>query len=370
MDVVVLDTDTIVIRFLQNTAARLKPSTQRQYILLLNRFDRYVHLKTVEKGELTGKNGKALILGFLNRFFDLRSWKFVLAGLKTVYISGMELEARDWPIEPRRDLPRFPRTGRQITPSNEIVKQWNDAVRNESDPEIRLVWLLVAQHGWRPTHLLYLNWEDVVKRDGQPWAIVAQKREFKTGSPIMAWLASDVVEALLVHRGVLEKRGPVFSRLRELYRNGRDALNRLWIGIQRRWGLPYLRPNGLRHWVSHIGCDVAFLSRPALAALMGHDPSSGGWMSDWYNSPRTEEILMEQARKMPSGPLGFLDMGGKEEVDKDQELLVAWRRYLNDEITSGEFRDRAKAIKSRIGWDATVGKRRQAIGVRDIGRWP
>ena len=365
-----MDTDSIVIRFLQNTAARLKPSTQRQYIQLLKKFDRYVHFVTLDKRDLTGKNGKALILGFLNRFFDLRSWKFVLAGLKTFYISGMDLAARDWPIEPRRDLPRFPRTRRQMTPPNEIVKQWNDALRNETDPVVRLIWLLVAQHGWRPTHLLFLNWEDVVKRDGLPWAIIAQKREFKTGSPILARLAPDVIEALLVHQGKLEKRGPVFSRLRELYRDGRDALSRLWIGIQRRRALPYLRPNGLRHWVSHIGCDFAFLSRPALAALMGHDPSSGGWMSDWYNSPRTEAILMEQAHKMPFGPLGFLDTAGKDALGKDREILDAWTRYLDDKMTSSEFRDRAEAIKEGIDRSAAVGKRPQTVSSRDIGRRP
>ena len=245
-----MDIDNIVIRFLQNTVARLKPSTQRSYIRLFRRFDKYARLQTLEIEGLVGKKGKALILGFLNRTFNLRSWKFVLSGLKTVFISGMELEARDWPIEPRRDLPRFPRTRRQVTPSDDIVRRWKKALKKEKNPEVRLIWLLIAQHGWRPTHVLFLNWEDIVERSGQPWALIAQRREFKTGSPIMAWLSIDVIKALNEYRGGLEKHGPIFSRLRELYRDGRDALARLWIGLQRRWGLPYLRPNGLRHWVS------------------------------------------------------------------------------------------------------------------------
>jgi len=56
---------------------------------------------------------------------------------------------------------------------------------------------------------------------------IVKKREFKTGSPIIARLTSDVIDALLVHRGDLEKRGPVFSRLRELFKDGRDAFGRL-----------------------------------------------------------------------------------------------------------------------------------------------
>jgi len=91
-------------------------------------------------------------------------------------------------------------------------------------------------------------------------------------------------------------------------------------------------------------------------------------MSDLYNSPRVEEILMEQGHKMPFRPLGFLDIIGREAMDKDRELLDTWSRYLDDEITSSEFRDRAEAIKCYIKQHVPVKNRRQILGVREIDR--
>ena len=74
-------------------------------------------------------------------------------------------------------------------------------------------------------------------------------------------------------------------------------------------------------------------------------------MSDWYNNPRVEEIIKEQADKMPKGPLGFFDKTKDMTGDINEELLLVWRQYLNDEITNAEFHAKTEMIKDQIKHD-------------------
>lgn len=51
--------------------------------------------------------------------------------------------------------------------------------------------------------------------------------------------------------------------------------------------------------------------------MLGHDATEGGAMRDWYDNPPIEDILAEQAERLPNGPLGLL---GAVVVRKDTEL--------------------------------------------------
>jgi len=86
----------------------------------------------------------------------------------------------------------------------------------------------------------------------------------------------------------------------------RNAFIYHWGKLQRKYGLPHLRPVDVRHWVAS-SCRKAGLSKQATAALMGHDPTQGGAMCDWYDNPQTADYLDEQALRFPNGPLGMLD---------------------------------------------------------------
>ena len=165
--------------------------------------------------------------------------------------------------------------------------------------------------------MIRLRWRNVrYDGAGKPASMVADGSQegFKTSSPIAVRLAPDVVEALdawkriasepLPERLILPYGGavgrPGYSRNR-----GQKALARHWKRLQKRWSLPPLRPVDVRHWVAGA-CRRADLSKQASAYLMGHDPTQGGSMRDWYDNPQIEDVLAEQAEKLPYGPLGML----------------------------------------------------------------
>ena len=334
--------DAAIERFRMNTAVRLKPICQVEYIRTFRLFAKSSDISRKTKRDLTGNNGKRLILEFLGTF-PKPSWRYRLAMLKTFYISGLGYKEADWPIEPRRDLPRLPGPKPRHAPPDELVKQWHKALENEANPEFKLLWLLIAQHGWRPSDVLAISWEDIEYRDGKPWAVIVLTQ--KTTSPIIAILAPDVQEALMSYRPITSGTGRLLERLGR-YADPYTGLSKAWQDIRKKWNLPKLNPNDLRHWVSNIG-DRVKLSKPALAGLMGHDRKAGGWMSDWYNNPRTEAILEEQSEKLSQGPLGVLDPPKVELLGVDQEILELWARYMNDDISSREFGDKAEVIKTR-----------------------
>jgi len=81
---------------------------------------------------------------------------------------------------------------------------------------------------------------------------------------------------------------------------------------------------------------------------MGHDPTQGGAMRDWYDNPQIEDVLVEQAEKLPRGPLGVLWHGAVELVEgmpSDAGPLML--EYLAGQIGTMEFATRVEAIRLR-----------------------
>jgi integrase len=309
-----LELEGILERFSQSTRIRLKAQTGRGYSIQFRRFWAEKSLEGTTKRELS-RNGQKLLLEFLETV-PKRSWRTVLSALASVWKYGIGLP---WPIDAKRDLPRLPRVGRRATPSDALVRKWHDAIRREPDIYLKLEWLMLAQHGWRPQHLCRIKWKHLLRDDnGRPYALVAEgfEEDFKTHASIACSLCPEVVEALAEWEKEIgtatSLESPILpfrNRAKRLFVNREQSTDNVrgqWKRIQARHGLQPLLPCQMRHFAS-TACRRAGLSKQSTAYLQGHDPTQGGCMRDWYDAPGVEEAFCEQAERIPNGPLGVIE---------------------------------------------------------------
>jgi integrase len=340
-------------RFRQQTMTRLKDDSAEEYQRAFRRFAKNADLESYTRRQLSGPKGRMLILGHLDKI-PKPSWRWDVAALKPVWTYGLNLP---WPIDSKRDLPKLPRVRRRQSPPDAQVKTWAKALANEKDPYLRVLWLLLAQHGWRPSHVCRLKWRNVQYNDqGKPVAIVADgvQESFKTCSPVAARLAPDVVEALQQWKEKAETTsldGPILpwrsvkGQLMCTREQTWSALTRHWKRLEKKWQLPYLCPNHLRHWVATIS-RRAGLSKQATAYLMGHDAAQGGAMRDWYDSPQLQDIFDEQAARLPYGPLGLLEPPTVElEGGLSKEVVSLVSAYLAGQTGTMEFATQMEKMK-------------------------
>jgi hypothetical protein len=82
---------------------------------------------------------------------------------------------------------------------------------------------------------------------------------------------------------------------------------------------------------------------------MGHDSTQGGNMTDWYNSPQLQDMLDEQASRLPYGPLGLLNPSTVEiegGLSKDVASLVS--AYLAGQTGTMEFANTMEKVKTQL----------------------
>jgi len=350
-----LNVTEIVDRFMVQTRTRLKPESQARYAMTFRRFVKDVDLTQYTRRQLMGPKGRMLILQNLEHI-SRPSWRFVIAAIKPVWTYGLNIA---WPIDSRRDLPKLPRTRQKQTPPDSVILRWKKALANETDEYLRLIWLFVAQHGWRPSHVRLLKWRNIqYDESGRPRAIVADglTESFKTSSPIATRLSPDVVEILIAWEKrngrqnpdcpILPWRSLIGGRIESMKILEPDQFRSHWLGIEKKWGLPRLRPSEIRHWVATTSRKSG-LSKQASACLMGHDPTQGGSMRDWYDSPQLEDIFAEQEDRLPNGPLGFLDPLTIEiEGGLPKEIVDIVARYLNNELSTYDLGSQIEKIKN------------------------
>ena len=337
----------IVERFMAQTRTRLKPYSQGQYSIVFRRFAKDVNLSQYTRRQLMGPKGRMLILQHLEHI-SRPSWRFTIAAIKPVWIYGLNIA---WPIDVKVDLPKLPRTRQGHTPPDSVILRWKRALANETDEYLRLMWLFISQHGWRPSHVCRLKWRNVqYDESGKPRTITADglTESFKTSSPIAARLSPDVVEALMAwekkngrqspDRPIMPIRSLVQGKIEPIRMQESDQLRFHWIGLEKKWGLPRLRPSEVRHWVATTARKSG-LSKQASACLMGHDPTQGGSMRDWYDSPQLEDIFAEQEECLPNGPLGFLEPPVVEiEGGLPKEIIEILSNYLsNNQMSTHEL---------------------------------
>jgi len=335
----------IEMRFNQATRTRYKPKVQPMYMLCFRTFWNAAALEGYSKRQLAGPKGKQLILDHLQRI-PRGSWSNSLAKIKSVWTIGIGLP---WPINNKVDIGRLPRSRPEPTPPNGPIKEWTMAVSKEKDPYLRLVWLLIAQHGWRPSHATGVRWSDVqYDEHGHPYAIIASGAgaEFKTYAPVAVRLAPDVIQALegwsKVHPDpngnafILPYRG-LTGKLNATRHMETDKYRDHWAALQKRYGLPKLTPKALRHWVS-TACRKAGLSKRASAYLQGHEADGGSSMRDWYDNVPIEEIFQEQAERFPNGPLAtVLPIEVELIPDLPPEAVALLSQLLSREIGPMKF---------------------------------
>jgi len=350
-----LRTEDILRRFVETSRMRLRPSTLERCSSAFRRFARETDLDSFTRRQLAGPSGKRILLKHLGSI-PRSSWRSTLTELKMVWIAGLNLP---WPLDAKRDLGRLPPPRRRESPSDETVKSWTEALVHESDPYLRLLWLFIAQHGWRPSHVYHLKWHHV-RYDiaGRPIAIIADGTEagFKTSAPVAVRLAPDVVEALEAWRRAAPEAMPerpilpwrsCTGRVESLRENNTSSLRVHWTHLRSKWRLPVLRMVDLRHWVA-TACRRAGLSKQASAYLMGHDSKQGGAMRDWYDAPPLEEVLEEQAERLPHGPLGLLEPSVELLTDGlPKEAIELVQGYFAEKIGTMELATRLEAVRLR-----------------------
>ncbi|HIH00795.1 TPA: hypothetical protein HA259_01705 [Thermoplasmata archaeon] len=349
-----LELEGILERFSQSTRIRLKAQTRRSYSIQFRRFWAEKSLDDTTKRELS-RNGQELLLEFLETVPN-RSWRTSLSALASVWKYGIGLP---WPIDAKRDLPRLPRVGRRPTPSDALVRKWHDAIRREPDIYLKLEWLMLAQHGWRPQHLCKVKWKHLLRDDnGRPYALVADgfEESFKTHASIACWLCPEVVEALVEWEKEIGTElfleNPILpfrNRAKQLLfsrEQSTDNVRGQWKRIQVRHGLQPLLPCQKRHFAS-TACRRADLSKQSTAYLQGHDPTQGGSMRDWYDAPGVEEAFREQAERIPNGPLGVIEPPEIEVTDdlpKDVSAMVS--QFLDGSMGTLELIDALEKHKA------------------------
>jgi integrase len=357
-------------RFKHETILSLKPDSQNSYMETFTRLWNHAQLGNYTKQQLAGKKGKELIKGFIQTI-PKPSQGNTLAKLKRVWTAALDLS---WPIT-KDDIGRLPRVRREVTPDDSIVKPWAVAMANESDPYLRLLWLLDGDFGLRPSHICNLRWGDVKYEDGHPFKIEAEPEgQFKTDSPVVAWLPPDVVKALEEWKAIHPNPNPgaLILPYRDMtgkvevsrkskrkdqkagYKNRQVGqmdtalFEKRWDQLRTKYNLPKLRPKDMRHWIATKAAKVE-MSENARAFMQGHDPRSyNGSMGTVYNNESREKALDEQARLFPNGALALL-MPVQVEIldDIPPEALSLLKQFMGGEMDSYEFMPQLMTLRKQ-----------------------
>ena len=305
-----LNAEEILKRFAEHPTMRMRHyGTLKTYSQRWRRFAREMHLENYTRRQLAGAKGKRLILDHVASLKP-RMRQGTISALKKIWKIGLNLP---WPIDMELDIGPLPKTRRNEVPSDDKVRIWNERMELEPDPYLRALWLITAQSGQRPSTVVRLDWRHVrYDEQDQPFEIRANGADegFKTGAEV-AWRLPPNVRAVLTE---LRKSNPKDNDPILPWRDGwgrtkakrssEDLLRGHWIRLQEKYGLPYLRPNGMRHWVTAQSRDPPVLREEARAYMGGHEQPIHN-MGDQYDHRNLETNLLEQERKFPQGPLGL-----------------------------------------------------------------
>jgi len=348
-----VNVDTVVENFEKLAGLRLRGRTGYQYELIFRRFAKTVGLEQYTRRQLAGKKGPELLIQYLlGDKVPTPSRRMENAALKTIWTEGLGLP---YPIV-RRQLGELPEIGRRQSPRDSDVLPWVKTLEHEEDPYLKTLVLFVFQLGIRPSHAALFRWSHVrYGPDGRPEAIITSGREpgNKRMTAIKARIPPDLAEAMMELKKIAPSALPEDPILPLRKRNGELASAPMdatrytfqWLRFQRKHLLSHLRPVDLRHWVSTT-CRRAGLSYAATNSLQGHKCSSLN-MRDRYDCPSDEELLEEQGRALPQGPIGFVCP----RIEMDQalpiELTQGLSKCLSGEMRPGELTEIVMAYLTR-----------------------
>ncbi len=356
-----LRVEDILVRFAEasKNSLRQDAKTASEYGGAFRRFARVAGLEGYSRKQLTPTRGHKLLMDFFAQLPEgSRRWN--LAAIKKVWVAGLGLP---WPIDNDRDFGRtLPPTGRRLCPNDNEVKPFALALEREPNTYIRLFARMMLTYAFRPEDQLgALRWGNFLwTEDGRPHAIVALgvKEGFKTRSPVVAYIPAALAEDLLAWKQEAPDSTPEAPllpwRSKPGYiRDGRrqsslQSLETLWADFKERHGIQSkLTMAHMRHWVKRKGrkrLDLAIL-----AYWQGHKPEGGGMAGHYGTNLPVEEVLEEQAREWPDGPLGdLLPPKLTHEPGLPEEAVKALGAYFSGDLDSAEVLEVIRALKRKL----------------------
>ena len=351
-----VDTESTIARFKDNSRARLKDSSREQYDFTWKAFAKHAKLSGYSKRQLRGPRGKRLLLDYLETV-PKPSWRSRIAHLKAVWTRGLEIEG--FPLT-KWDLPKLPPPGKRYSPEKSVVRAWSTAMEKNDDLYLKVLWLLIAQLGLRPSHIAHLRWADVARdAEGRPYGLDAKGVDgrFKTHADVRAWFPPDLAAAMDAWERATPLRGadkPIlpwrtaWGKYHLGERLDKERIEGVWDAFRarkRREGveLPMLNRVDLRHFVKSAGHD-ARMEEVALYLMQGQKPEG---MAGQYDNPKDPEQIFDRQRSaLPAGPLGTLRAPTVEIVSGPAEAVTALvAAYMDGEMSSRDFQDRAEALR-------------------------
>lgn len=337
--------------------------TAERYAWAFRGFAKAARLERYKRRQLTPTRSRDLILKWVKgKPAKSRSW--YLHAVKDVWVYGLRLP---WPIDIRRDFGKsLPGRGIREAPTDRDVLPFAVAIDREPDPFLRVFVRMILTYGPRPADQLgelrwrHIRWDD----SGRPIAIVAlgQDEGFKTGSPWIGNVPPELAEELLTWKSRTSDNSPEalllpwIPRAKRLGRTPRrqtiHSAERVWDLYKRRHAIDSkLTMAHMRHWVKRRGRKV--LDVAILAYWQGHRASSeGGGMSRVYgtNLP-VEEVLEEQAREWPRGPLGdLLPVKVRDEPRIPAEVASLVVDFLEGRLGSLQLATELEKARGRVAY--------------------
>ncbi len=357
-----LNVDQVIARFVDETKNRFRPDTPTagDYSTAFRRFAKTVGLDSFSRKQLTPKRAHKIITDYMATMRP-GSKRWILTALQRVWVYG---GLGPWPIDIGRDFGRsLPKPQRREAPPDAEVLPFAKALAKEPDAYVRVFVRMMLTYGLRPVDQLgAIRWGNIrYDESGRPYAFVARGVEegFKTGSPWIAHIPSDLATDLMEWNGKSPNSTPEALILPRMGKHGKiaDAMrihsNRstedLWKAYTARHGIrSALTMAHMRHFVKRHRRKV--LDPAILAYWSGHDAKSeGGGMSLHYgtNLP-VQEVLEEQSREWPEGPIGdLIPVRVLETAEITPQMMNAIREYMkggsDSELTTvfGEARKKA-----------------------------
>jgi len=247
---------------------------------------------------------KENILGYLAKKEPF-SHKTRLSRLKSYVKYGLGLP---WTIDTKVDVGRLPRYRKREKPKDEVVDKWLTKGDMIDDLYDRLLFHFAFEFGFRGhSHIARFRWGDT-RHDvnGDPVAIVAQSKEFKTLALAVANIPPYMRKDLRQWHETTpfgSDSDPIFpwrsayGRIEHREHN-RASIADYWKRFERDFGLPYLRTGQLRHWVKTKSRQAGVNDRLS-EIRSGRDPG------DQYDTPPPDEILEDLEKQLPNGVLGY-----------------------------------------------------------------
>lgn len=359
-----LNVEEIIRRFVDETKNRYRSDspTAGDYSVAFRRFAKTVRLGDYTKRQLTPKRAHAILMDYMSTMKP-GSKRWILTALRSVWVNG---GLGPWPVDIVRDFGRsLPKPQRREAPTDAEVKPFAEALAKEPNTYVRLFVRMILTYGLRPEDQLgALRWSNVrYDASENACAFVARGVDegFKTGSPFIAHVPAALAEDLRVWRSLSPNAAPEAPVLPRMGKHGKiaDPMRRhstnsaecIWNAYRERHGIrSTLTMAHMRHFVKRHGRKA--LDPAVLAYWSGHDAKSeGGGMSLHYgtNLP-VEEVLEEQAREWPEGPLGdILPVQVREVPGISPEVAKIVAEFMSGKVDGLQVAMKLGELRQKIG---------------------